>query len=69
MKVQVRLTPREKEIISLAAKGKTYDQIRGELGISYETVCSHLKMIRSKMNVSKTFNAVAIAKSEGLISS
>ena len=40
------LTPRESQMLSLLAKGKTYSSIAEELGVSYKTVvnaCLHLK--------------------------
>src|SRR6516165_1245582 len=42
----VNLTPRESQILSLLAKGKTYSSIAEELGVNYKTVvnaCLHLK--------------------------
>ena len=42
----VDLTPRQSQILSLLAKGKTYSSIAEELGVSYKTVvntCLHLK--------------------------
>jgi DNA-binding NarL/FixJ family response regulator len=42
----VDLTPRESQMLSLLAKGKTYSSIAEELGVSYKTVvnaCLHLK--------------------------
>jgi DNA-binding NarL/FixJ family response regulator len=42
----VDLTPRQSQILSLLAKGKTYSRIAEELGVSYKTVvntCLHLK--------------------------
>jgi two-component system invasion response regulator UvrY len=34
----VDLTPRQSEMLSLLAKGKTYNSIAEELGVSYKTV-------------------------------
>ena len=42
----VDLTPRESQMLSLLANGKTYSSIAEELGVSYKTVvnaCLHLK--------------------------
>jgi DNA-binding NarL/FixJ family response regulator len=42
----VDLTPRESQMLSLLAKGKTYSGIAEELGVNYKTVvnaCLHLK--------------------------
>jgi two-component system, NarL family, invasion response regulator UvrY len=43
-----QLTPREQQIISLVAKGKSYREIAEGLGVSYKTVAnttSHLKTV------------------------
>ena len=49
------LTDREKEIIELLLKGRTYKLIAGELQLSENTVKTHIKNIYSKFNVqSKT---------------
>ncbi len=42
------LTPREKELITMVAKGRTDAQIAEELFISIRTVRSHLDRIRDK---------------------
>lgn len=52
------LTPREAEILSLLAQAFTSKEIAGELGIGYETVCSHLGKIYAKLHVRSRTEAV-----------
>jgi len=50
----VDLTPRQSQILSLLAKGKTYSSIAEELGVSYKTVvntCLHLKRTLGAKNL------------------
>ena len=52
----VDLTPRQSQILSLLAKGKTYSSIAEELGVSYKTVvntCLHLKRTLGAKNLSE----------------
>lgn len=53
-----RLTKREKEIISLLAKGRTHKQIAEELFISPHTVRKHRDNIYAKLNVSNKIEAI-----------
>jgi DNA-binding CsgD family transcriptional regulator len=52
------LTKREVEILKLLAKGKTNQEISSYLGISEETVKTHLQKIYKKLNVSSRTEAV-----------
>jgi len=61
------LTPRELEVLQLAAGGRTGPQIAQELVVSPSTVQSHLKNIYGKYGVSDRASAVAKALREGLI--
>ena len=45
------LTPREDEILRLIHKGYTNKQISGELGISVQTVKTHIQHILSKLGL------------------
>ena len=50
----VDLTPRQSQILSLLATGKTYSSIAEELGVSYKTVvntCLHLKRTLGAKNL------------------
>lgn len=63
----VYLTPRQKDVLSLSAKGKSYKQIASDLRIDEDTVRCHLTNIRLKLNVNNTSGAVAFALSKGMI--
>lgn len=67
MKDRKKLTPREREVISLAAQGKSYEEIAKKLGIGYETVSSHFKNARIKLNAINTVQTVAIAVAGNLL--
>jgi DNA-binding NarL/FixJ family response regulator len=50
----VDLTPRQSQILSLLATGKTYSSIAEQLGVSYNTVvntCLHLKRTLGAKNL------------------
>lgn len=46
-----KLTPREKDVLALLAKGRAYKQIAGDLGISINTMRVHLRNIYEKLHV------------------
>lgn len=52
------LSPRESEILGLLAQAYTSKEIASELGIGYETVCSHLGNIYAKLHVRSRTEAV-----------
>jgi DNA-binding CsgD family transcriptional regulator len=45
------LTARESEILRLIARGRTYVQIGGDLGVSPHTVTTHIKNTYRKLGV------------------
>ena len=47
----VGLTPRETDVMTLMARGYSYQKIAGELGVSVGTVQNHIKHIYRKANV------------------
>jgi two-component system invasion response regulator UvrY len=56
----VELTPRQSQMLSLLAKGKTYNSIAEELGVSYKTVvntCLILKRRLGAKNLSELIRA------------
>jgi DNA-binding NarL/FixJ family response regulator len=55
----VRLSPREQSVLDCIAKGLTYKQIADQLGISIETIRTHLKRIYQKLHVRSRTEAVA----------
>jgi DNA-binding NarL/FixJ family response regulator len=52
------LSKREEEILDLLAKGYRYKEIADALGISFDTVRSHLRNIYEKLHVSSRTEAV-----------
>lgn len=52
------LSKREEEILNLLAKGHRYKEIADVLGISFDTVRSHLRNIYEKLHVSSRTEAV-----------
>ena len=53
------LSDREAEILNLLAKGDLYKEIASKLGISYETVHSHIRRIYEKLHVRSRAQAVS----------
>ncbi len=60
------LTPREREVLSLAARGLAAKQIARQLGISAKTVERHKTKIFAKLGVPNQTAAVSVALSDGL---
>ncbi len=62
-----RLTPREMQILRLAADGFSGPQVADELEISVATVGTHMKHIYQRLGVSDRAAAVAVGIRSGLI--
>jgi DNA-binding CsgD family transcriptional regulator len=62
------LTPREAEVLQLAADGLTNEEIAEKLWISYHTVRHHVKSVIRKLAAKNQQHAVAICLREGHIS-
>jgi two-component system, NarL family, nitrate/nitrite response regulator NarL len=62
-----RLTPRELEILALAAQGRSAPQIAGHLHLSAATVKTHLQNAYDKLGVTDRTAAVAVAMRRGLL--
>lgn len=62
------LSQREIAILSLVAEGQSNKQIARTLGISEDTVKSHLKSVFVKRGVDDRAHAVTVAKTRGIIS-
>lgn len=54
----VRLTGRELEVLRLIAHGCTYARVADRLGMSTNTVCSHIKNTYRKLDVHSAAAAV-----------
>ena len=52
------ITPREKEVLHLLARGMTYREMSLQLGVTPETVKKHLKNIYRKLEVSNKIAAL-----------
>jgi DNA-binding NarL/FixJ family response regulator len=61
------LTPREREILSLAADGRSSARIAGELMLSVQTVRTHLRNAIGKLNSHSRLEAVAVALRTGVL--
>ncbi len=61
------LSPRERELVTLVARGHTDAQIAGQLYISARTVSSHLDRIRDKTGCRRRADLTRFALSAGLV--
>jgi DNA-binding CsgD family transcriptional regulator len=66
-KLQVKLTPRETEVLTWTARGKTRWEISEILKISDETVKAHIDNANAKLNTYNKTHATAVALIHGLI--
>jgi DNA-binding NarL/FixJ family response regulator len=62
-----RLTPREREVVVLIARGYTYREIARELSISVKTLESHISHIFRKLKVASRHEAAALAFETGFV--
>jgi DNA-binding CsgD family transcriptional regulator len=62
-----KLTDRELQVISLASHGKSNEQIAQALGVEKETIKSHVKNARRKLQASNCTQAVAKCLRFGMI--
>lgn len=63
-----RLTDRERDVLALLAEGYQHEEIGARLGISAETVRTHLRKASDRLGASTRTQAVATALRLGLIS-
>jgi len=61
------LTPRERELVVLLAQGEANKQIASILGVSEETVKTHVRNILGKLQVRDRTEAVTVALRRGII--
>ena len=50
-KPDVAFTPREQEVLNLLIEGESYKAIAAELGVSIDTVRSHVRKVYSKLHI------------------
>jgi two-component system, LuxR family, response regulator FixJ len=63
-----RLSPREREILTLLAEGKTQKQIAAVLTLSPKTVATHIQNLLRKLGVHSRAQAVVAAYRDGFVS-
>jgi PAS domain S-box-containing protein len=61
---ELRLTPRQAEVLSLLERGRSTVQIAEELHLSKETVRNHIRHLLRAVGVSSRLEAVAVARGE-----
>ncbi len=61
------LTPREREVLELVARGGSNQQIADELFLSRDTVRNHVASILAKLGVHSKLQAAAVAVQRGLV--
>jgi predicted ATPase/DNA-binding CsgD family transcriptional regulator len=62
-----KLSPRERELVTLVAQGRTDAQIAARLAISVRTVSSHLDRIRDKTGCRRRADLTRLALTAGLV--
>ena len=65
--LDVRLTEREREVLTVAAEGLTAREIATRLGVRERTVTTHLGRIYGKLGVGSRLAAVRLAARSGLV--
>ena len=65
--LDVRLTEREREVLSVAAEGLTAREIGARLGVRERTVTTHLARIYGKLGVGSRLAAIRLAARAGLV--
>jgi DNA-binding NarL/FixJ family response regulator len=62
-----RLTPREREVVNLIARGYSYRETAARLSISVKTLESHMGNIFDKLSVASRHELAALAYEEGYV--
>ncbi len=65
--LDVRLTERERQVLSVAAEGLTAREIASRLGVRERTVTTHLARIYGKLGVGTRMAAIRMAAQSGLV--
>ncbi len=61
------LTPREREVLTLLARGYTGEEVARELSVSAETVRAHVRNSVTKLHARTRLHAVVMALQRGEI--
>lgn len=61
------LSPRERRVLDLLAQGRSNKEIARELGVSANTVKTHLANLYAKLGARRRTEAVAVARRSGVI--
>jgi DNA-binding NarL/FixJ family response regulator len=64
---RLELTPREQDVLRSFVRGLSYQQVAGELGVSIDTVRSHVRALYKKLQVHSVAAAVARAIHDRLV--
>lgn len=62
-----RLTPREREVVALIARGYTHEETAADLGIAVKTLESHIHSIFAKLGVASRHELSALAYGTGFV--
>lgn len=62
-----RLTPREREVVNLIARGYTYRETSERMGITVKTLENHMSSIFQKLSVASRHELTALAYEKGVI--
>ena len=61
------LTPHESRLLKLLVEGHNYQTAAAELGVSFHTVCFHMRNVYDKLQVHSKSEAVAKALRDGIV--
>lgn len=64
---RLALTPREQEVLRALVQGLSYKEVGAQLGVTLETVRTHIRALYRKLQVHSVAAAVARAIREGLV--
>jgi len=61
------LTPKEREVMNLIARGYRYREVAGELNVSVKTLETHMKHIFDKLGVASRHEVTRLAFETGFV--